>query len=177
MKKFFSDWWQKIESPFKAENISPNYLAISVAVGVGVGLLPLWGQAYFCFLFWVIFKKFDKLHFNLVLACAFTFISNPLTTPFLAFGYYFLGCFILKKSSLTFDDFITQAKDILDSTSTFTIKLKEGFDFAFTDVGLPLALGCFIVTAILTPLAYFLTYKIALNYKYKHKKLLKTEIS
>ena len=70
MKKFLSDWWVKIEAPFKADNLSPNYLAISVSLGIAVGLMPIWGQAYFCFIFWAVFKRFEKLRFNLVLSCA-----------------------------------------------------------------------------------------------------------
>lgn len=165
MKKILAKWWCDIASHFKADNISPRYLAMSMAVGIGIGLMPIWGQAYFCFLLWATFKKFKKLRFNLVLACACTFISNPLTTPFMAFGYYLLGCLIMGKSGLSFESFITQAKDILESTSTFTIKLKDGFDFALGDVGLPIAIGYAISALICAPLAYVLSYKIALFYK------------
>lgn len=165
MKKILLKWWRDIASHFKADNISPSYLAMSMSVGIGIGLMPIWGQAYFCFLLWAAFKKFKKLRFNLVLACACTFISNPLTTPFMAFGYYLLGCLIMGKSGLSFESFITQAKDILESTSTFTIKLKESFDFALGDVGLPIAIGYVISALVCAPLAYVASYKIALFYK------------
>ncbi|MBS1485402.1 MAG: DUF2062 domain-containing protein [Opitutales bacterium] len=170
MKKFLLDWWVKIEAPFKADNLSPNYLAISVSLGIAVGLMPIWGQAYFCFIFWAVFKRFEKLRFNLVLSCACTFISNPLTTPFMTFGYYVLGNICLMQKSLTFGEFITQAKDIVDSTSTFTIKLRDGFDFAFGDVGLPIAIGYVIAAAIAAPLSYIVSYKIALIYKKRNAK-------
>ena len=165
MKKILAKWWRGIASHFKADNISPSYLAMSVAVGLGIGLMPMWGQAYFCFLLWAAFKKFKKLRFNLVLSCACTFISNPLTTPFMAFGYYLLGCLVLGRKGLSFESFVTQAKDILDSTSTFAIKLKEGFDFALSDVGLPIAIGYAISALVCAPLAYAACYKIALFYK------------
>lgn len=171
MVNFISCWYGKLKSAFKTKSSSPNSLAVASAVGTAVGLLPVWGQAYICFLIWLVFKKFERLRFNLVLACAITFISNPITTPFFAYGYYILGSIFIEREPLTFDEFVDSAKDIIDSDSSFTIKLKDSFDFALSDVGLPIAVGCGICILVLTPLAYIFTYKIAEYLKLKKSAL------
>src|SRR5688572_19678176 len=75
--------WQRLRS----NNLTPTVLALSIAVGLAVGLLPLYGLhgvmvAVLCL----------PLRLDTVLAFAATMISNPFTFPLLTWLEVQIGC-------------------------------------------------------------------------------------
>lgn len=85
--------WQRVRVVWRrarSNNLTPAVLAFSIAVGLAVGLLPLYGLhglmvAALCL----------PLRLDAVLAFAATMISNPLTFPLLTWLEVQIGCAIL----------------------------------------------------------------------------------
>ena len=74
----------------RANNLTPSVLAMSVAVGLAVGLLPLYGLHGL-----LVVALCLPFRLDVVLAFAATMISNPFTFPFLTWLEVQLGCKVL----------------------------------------------------------------------------------
>ena len=84
---------------------SPEKLAFSVAFGVFVGLL-IPPPAQIVFLIILSFLPFIKV--NKLIAAASTFVTNPLTMPFIYSFYLYLGSFIIKSDKEISSDTFNQ---------------------------------------------------------------------
>jgi len=81
--------------------------------------------------------------------------------PFVLYGYYKVGSWCIARDSITFEQFITQAKDIIRTSTNWESAIKEGMHFAFDDIGSPMLIGAGVCIVVITIIAYFLTYFIA----------------
>ena len=171
-KKFYEllkELKEKILHPFNTPDFSSHYIALSSAVGISVGITPFFGQIWICGIIWLALRRWQKGHFSLVMAGAWTFISNPLTTPFFVYTYYVIGQKILGGELLTFYSVIDRAKCIVEETGFGNI-LKNSFNFIVSDIGLPITIGSLIAAALVAPIAYFISYAIADKIRKKHAK-------
>lgn len=147
----------------KKENRSPRYFAITVCVGLVAGISPIFGQSYACVITWFILRFF-KIRFNLIVACALTFISNPLTTPFLFYLFYLTGQFMLGESVLTFSTFVSQLNQCLSQDWT----LKTLWDISMQlihGIGKPIILGYVPWGIAAGFFGYFLGYQAAVKWR------------
>lgn len=77
-------------------NIGSRELTLSVMLGIFMGIIPIWGYQIVCTIFIAHFLKLNK-----VIAVLFSNISIPPMIPFILFGSYATGCWILGEE-LTF---------------------------------------------------------------------------
>lgn len=108
---FFVFWREKIVPLLKAKD-SPERLALGAAIGTFVGLTPTVGVQMAMV---VLVSAIPKLKFNIPLACAMVWISNPLTMIPLYYGMYWLGVLVLSRREMHFDKFETTVQALIDS--------------------------------------------------------------
>jgi uncharacterized protein len=78
--------------PLKRSHHAPEYTARGVMVGVVVGLTPTVGiQMAIAFVVWLIARRLFRWDFNVVLAAAWTWISNVLTMVPMYYVFYLTG--------------------------------------------------------------------------------------
>lgn len=180
MLEYIQNLWPRIKNFFKNLKINlkkdlkrPLFLANSNAVGIFCALIPFIGQAYICFLLWLLMRKYKATQFSLTISVAWTILTNPLTMSFVLFGYYMAGCFALSKKTISFSDFIDNAKDIIEKSTDWIGVIKNGIQFTLDDIGSPMLVGAIICIIIITISVYVLTYIIA-SYivKYRNKEAL-----
>lgn len=154
---------KKFVAPFKQNLNKPQYLAMSVGVGMLCTLLPiLIFQQYLCILLWFIFKRWKFMNFSLIIALALTIASNVATMPFVLYFYYLVGVMITGAKVIELDKFIDHLKNIFDiNNQTLTHAIENSFSFVVDEVGTPLLIGGSICVAFFTILSYILTYFIA----------------
>lgn len=152
----------------KKENRSPRYFALTVCVGLIMGISPVIGQSYLCILTWGI-CRFFKVRFNVIVACALTFISNPITTPFLFYTFYLTGQLMLGENMIGFSTFIAQ----LNACLSQDISLKTLWDVFVQlahGIGKPIFLGYVPWGIGAGFLGYFLGYQAAIKWQLRQMK-------
>jgi uncharacterized protein len=140
--------------PLIASRHPPWYDARGVSLGLAVGFgVPLGAQ------FIVLGLLRSLYRFNLIIALAFSFVSNPLTMIPVYYGYYRLGAFVLgKTTAMDFSVFRRLMSPISDSAYSWEATA------AFANLGKDL-LTTWIVAAIFLSvtfgiIGYAVTYKI-----------------
>ena len=126
-------------SLFAKEKRTPAYLGRTFAVGFTAGMFIFYGQSLLCLAIWLIMDRWLKFRFSVLIASLLTFISNPLTTPFILYMYYLTGQAMLGDSVVSFASFLTQAKILLMNLERGN--LWEGFRLVAVGIGWPIALG------------------------------------
>lgn len=150
------------------QNRTPNYIALTVSIGVIIGLFPIIGQSYLCILAWTILRIF-KIHFNLLASCAITFISNPITTPFLFYTFYLTGQFMLGENMIPFSVFIEQINIIFTDEFSFKIVMKTISDL-LQGLAKPMLLG-YIPWGIAGGIfGYFIGYRASVKWQQRRKR-------
>lgn len=93
--------------PLRRSMDNPKLLARGVAVGLLIGFTPTVGvQMIMALLFWMFSRRFLGWDFNLILAIAWTYFSNPLTMIPLYYIFYLTGCLMTGTSGdYSFTDF------------------------------------------------------------------------
>ena len=82
--------------PVRRSRHSPEYTARGVAVGVAVGLTPTVGiQMAISLAIWMITRRLFRWDFNVILACAWTWISNVVTMVPMYYVFYVTGQLML----------------------------------------------------------------------------------
>ncbi len=71
-------------------NVGNREFTLSVMLGIFMGIVPIWGYQIVCTIFLAHFLKLNK-----VIAVLFSNISIPPMIPFILFGSYATGCWIL----------------------------------------------------------------------------------
>lgn len=155
---------------------TPHYVALTVCVGVVMGVSPVIGQSYLCVLIWSIFRLL-KIRFNLIAACAITFISNPLTTPFLYYLFYITGQTLLGEGMVPFKIFVEQLNATFRDEFSYQM-LKDTVFELLNGVAKPILIG-YIPWGILGgALGYFLGYRAFIKWQLRRqrKKMLANKI-
>jgi uncharacterized protein len=133
----------------------PHKLALGIAVGIFVALLPLIGiQMVLSFaLAWL-------LRANKAVGVALVWISNPFTMVPLFYPGYWLGCKILgRKPGGEWSELIRSER----SPSAIMVEFAENLQ----DFAAPLFLGTFIVAAGLSLISYYVSLFLIRNYRLK----------
>ena len=82
----------KLLIPLKRRPHSAEYSERGVAVGMFWALTPLVGiQMYLCLMTWLLAKQTKNLRFSLVIACAWTWVSNVFTMLPIYYVFYITG--------------------------------------------------------------------------------------
>ena len=126
-------------SLFAKEKRTPAYLGRTFAVGFCAGMFIFYGQSLLCLVIWLIMDRCLKLRFSVLTASLLTFISNPVTTPFILYVYYLTGQVMLGDKVVSFRSFITQARILLMNLERGN--LWEGFKLVIMGIGWPITLG------------------------------------
>ncbi|MEA3485239.1 MAG: DUF2062 domain-containing protein [Candidatus Aerophobetes bacterium] len=132
-------------------NDSPQKIARGFAIGIFWGILPTFGLAIIFSLPTAVFLRANKI--SSILG---TFVSNPLTAPFIYAFSYKIGQWVLGHSSLTFSWKFINIEELLNISGSLLVGS--------------------VIFAITTSLAtYFLVLKIVA--KHHQRKNLKTGMS
>jgi uncharacterized protein (DUF2062 family) len=102
--------------PIKRSRHPPEYTARGVAIGVAWAFTPTVGiQMYMCLMTWLAFKPFKRLNFSLLVACAWTWVTNVFTLLPCYYGFYVTGQIMLGRwSDLTgWQGFVGTWRDIV----------------------------------------------------------------
>lgn len=168
-------WWAKLARllyykliiPIHREKDSPHLIAHSVAIGLFVGFTPSVGfQMPLLAVIWWVALKFFNFHFSLLIAIAWSWLSNGATMVPLYYLFYITGRLILPDSGgdMSFDDLSSYISTNLSADAGF----KESLQFIgelTQALGSSLLIGCIpwaIGTALL---GYTLSLRAALGYQ------------
>jgi len=96
MRRFARLVRYRLVIPVKRSRHSPEYTARGVAVGVAIGLTPTVGiQMAISLAIWIIVRRLFRWDFNVILACAWTWISNVVTMVPMYYVFYGTGQLVL----------------------------------------------------------------------------------
>lgn len=73
----------------------PEYAARGIMIGVICGMMPMIGQSSIVLGAWILGRRLFRWEFSLVLAVLWTWVSNPLTTVPMFYGFYVTGQVLL----------------------------------------------------------------------------------
>lgn len=161
----------RLITPMLRARHTPEYSARSVLVGVVCGLMPILGQSTIVLAVWLVARRFNW-GFNVVIAALWTFISNPLTTAPMFYGFYVTGQVMMGNwDDLSgFDRFKTVIKDLISDQLGIWDQIKILFRMLFLDWGLAMWVG-FVPWAILCGwLGYRWSLKVVLAYRAMREK-------
>jgi uncharacterized protein len=170
----FKRWYFKFLRLLFYSSDSKHKLALGGAIGCFWGLTPTVGlqitiltvtYALLYFINKISANRLKVLEFNLPIAIALTWVSNPLNAPVLYFSWYAIGVFLLgSESALSFNDFITMLQPLLeirnmlgslDHLGAYFGNFKTVLILLGTNILYPLLLGCFI-TAIPSSVGFYM---------------------
>jgi hypothetical protein len=145
-----------------------EYTARSVMVGVTCGLMPMIGQSSVVLAVWLVGRRFNW-GFNVVIAALWTFISNPLTTAPMFYGFYVTGQVMMGHwNDLSgFERFASLSKDLVDDHLGLLDQIEKVFHLLFFDWALAMWLG-FVPWGILCG---WLSYRWSLKLIYAYRNL------
>ncbi|GIX42617.1 MAG: hypothetical protein KatS3mg129_2350 [Leptospiraceae bacterium] len=168
IKKIIQLFYKKIILPLKEVHAPREEIALGASIGMFWAINPLVGiQMYLVTMTWLIFKFFN-IRFNLPIALAMVWITNPLTMPIFYYTFYITGIYFSKLFNvnfviLSFDKF----KMVIERTTSlgFIDGIWYWIQFLLDDFGIPALIGG-LVWAI--PLS-ILTYPIVFRFITKHR--------
>lgn len=157
--------FRKFIIPLKKKQYKPEYVARTTAVGIGCGLFPIIGQSYLCFLIWLLMAKLLKKDFNLLMGCAWSFISNPFTTVPFFYSFYLVGSLILGMPERDYSDFAESFTNLFNEEFDLSLFLRSGIYGFLVNIQLPMIIGSipFIITG--SWLGYKISYKLAVKWE------------
>lgn len=159
--RWFS-WWHRVKD-FVLHKIlraddSPHRLALGVALGMWVALLPLVGiqmitSAALC----------HPFKGNKVVAMAMAWVSNPITLVPIFLPCYWLGCLILGLDAIPYDDFVAIFSPDVEG---WWSRIAASWSAMMAIFG-PLWLGSAIVATVVAVPCYFITERAVTWYRLK----------
>ena len=157
----FAFWREKVAPLLKAKD-SPEHLARGAAIGVFVGLTPTVGVQMAIV---VLIAAIPRVKFNIPLACAMVWISNPLTMIPLYYGMYWLGVLLLSRREMHFNKFETTVQALIDSIKNGESLLESAWQglTGMFDIGMHIALPMWIGGTVLGIIAAIPAYIIILH--------------
>ncbi len=172
---FLRKIYEHLILPFLETHAPIHQGAWGAALGVFVGLTPTMGvQMYIVAAIWMVVRGLLRLNFNLPIAVAMVWISNPVTViplyyAFLVTGNFFLGLGAGFSEAIDYRGF----QEILagagsDAGASWLERVMDGAGFLFWNFGWPLIVGGLIWAA---PSA-LLTYPVAMLALLKYRRAL-----
>lgn len=164
MKKAIYD---KLIKPVIDSKDDPQKIALGAGVGMWVALTPTVGVQMTMV---VILALIPRLNFNIPVAIAMVWISNPLTMVPLYFSMYKLGILLQGVPGVSFSEFEAIFLAFVDSLKTndsFVKSFWEGIVGLFrvgVDIAVPMWLGALVIATVISIPTYLLTLK-AMNHR------------
>lgn len=120
-------------------------MARGTMIGIFCGLMPIIGQTSVVLLIWLILARLFRWQFSIVIAAIWTWISNPITSPAIFYGFYVTGQILLGRwhDLSGFSSFSAIIADLFAGDLTLGERLRQVFDILFLDWGLALWVGFF----------------------------------
>ena len=143
LQKTYTLIYQRIIDPILKSQSSIEDISWGVAIGLFLGFTPTMGvQMYIATGLWIMLRFLIQFSFNLPIACAMVWISNPLTVIPMYYAFFATGSFLLHEtnSSSSFAWFQSKIKTIQENFEgiEFIIKILE---FLIIDLGYPMVIG------------------------------------
>jgi hypothetical protein len=135
----------KLLIPLRRSPHAPEYSARGVAVGMFWALTPLVGiQMYLCLMTWLIAKPSRNLRFSLVIACAWTWVTNVFTMFPIYYIFYATGQVMRGDwNNITgYETFLHSWHEAFAPGSGFWHAMIELLGMLAKELGLSMALGC-----------------------------------
>jgi len=158
--------------PFKESHAPVSHITRGATIGMFVALTPTVGaQMYISGAVWVICRYMFRYRFNLPIAIAMVWITNPITTPPIYYGYYLIGDYLLSvwgKASpeMTYDLFVQMVVQLSDGEQGNLIqRILAGLYVLLREFGWPLLLGSLLVTLPVTVATYPVTWSLMTRYR------------
>lgn len=153
----------KLLSLLKVKDSAPR-VALGAAIGVFVGLTPTVGVQMAMV---VLIAAIPKLKFNLPVACAMVWISNPFTMIPLYYSMYWLGVLLLNRKEMHFDRFQTMVQELIDSIKDGESLLTSAwqgltgmFDIGI-DIAIPMWIGGIVLGLVFSIPTHFIVLRLA----------------
>ncbi len=170
LRRLYNLFLEKIINPLKEVHAPRDEIALGASIGMFWAINPLVGvQMYLVTFNWLVFKLIG-VRFNLAIALAMVWITNPLTMPFFYYLFYISGIYFSKLFNihfvfLSFDHF----KMILEQTGnlSFIEGLKFWFNFLIGDFGIPAIIGGLVWAIPLSIIIYPLVFNFITNHRKK----------
>lgn len=153
----------KLLIPLRRSPHEPEYSARGVAVGMFWALTPLVGiQMYLCLVTWFIAKPTRKFRFSLVIACAWTWVTNVFTMLPVYYTFYATGQIMRGDwHNITgYETFLSSWDEAFADGGGFWQVALDLMALLAKELGLSMGIGCL-------PYAIFgswLSYKLSLKY-------------
>jgi uncharacterized protein (DUF2062 family) len=155
LDKCYNKLIQTFIDPLTKSRNNPHFDALGVSLGLIIGfLIPVGGQLACLGLIRLLFR------FNVIVAAAFTLVSNPLNMIPLYYGYYLLGSLVIGKPDHTME---------LSSFEAIMTPIMNA-DYFWESLGAFLSLShaflvrwliaAVILSVVFGVLGYLITYKI-----------------
>lgn len=156
----------RLVTPMLRARHPAEYSARAVLVGVVCGLMPILGQSTIVLAVWLVARRFNW-GFNVVIAALWTFISNPLTTLPMFYGFYTTGQVMLGNwdDISGFDRFKRFASDLVANHLGLWEQVKMVARVMFLDWGVAMWIGFIPWAALCGWLGYRWSLKVVLAYR------------
>lgn len=158
----------KLLIPLKRSPHSAEYSARGVAVGMFWALTPLVGiQMYLCLMTWLLAKQTKNLRFSLVIACAWTWVSNVFTMLPIYYVFYITGQVMIGNwgNISGYETFIVSFEFAFAEDVGFWDSVLELMALLAREVGVAMGIGCLPYAII----GGWLSYRISLKYVQKRR--------
>lgn len=156
--------------PFVESSAPISHISWGAAIGIFVALTPTMGlQMYIVGMIWIVLRTVIRFHFNLPIAVALVWISNPVTMVPLYYGFFVTGDLVLGielAHTMNFEEFrqIFMAAES-DPATTMAEALLSSFMLLFWKLGWPMLIGSLLWAAPLAVAAYPVTTIAMLKYR------------
>jgi len=153
----------KLLIPLRRSPHEPEYSARGVAVGMFWALTPLVGiQMYLCLMTWAFAKPIRNFRFSLVIACAWTWVTNVFTMLPIYYVFYATGQIMRGEwNNITgYETFLNSWHAAFTDGSGLWRATLDLLELLALEVGLSMGIGCLPYAVI----GGWLSYKLSLKY-------------
>ena len=158
--------------PFQQSNAPIAEVSRGAFVGTFVGLTPTMGvQMYIAAALWVISRYLLRIRFNLPIAVALVWISNPITVvpiyyAYLLTGNGMLGIFDLPHTPISYAEFEAALIALQQNTAIpWEERIVQGLVLVFWEFGWPIFAGSVFWTVPLSVLSFPVTGLLLRRYR------------
>ena len=152
---------ERIVQPIIASNAPVSQLSWGIAVGTFVGLTPTMGvQMYLAAMIWAVSRYILQFPFNLPVAVALVWITNPITVVPIYYVFLVTGSLLLQHGeALSYAHFAENFQRIAAMEDTLE-SIVEGTRFLLVDLGWPMVVGGLAYAVPGAIFGYFLTSRL-----------------
>lgn len=159
----------KLIVPLKRSPHPPEFTARAVMVGLFWAFTPLVGiQMYMVLMTWLVARKFPRLEFSLLIAVAWTWVTNVFTMWPAYYLFYITGKVLTGRihEARGYDHFVGKWMEVLASHEGFVATLYASVALIVHDQGVTITIGC-LPWALLSA---WLGYRWTLGYIHRRRR-------